>query len=186
MNGAKMKRIPDDVTVEGTKIYVKLGGMSMPLSDEMIKKYCGHLPKTEIRAQAMVDRYLKGKVLEFPDNMSFGGQRGKIKTLKGWRDGPQKRQERIDRRKRRESDLVKISIDVELEEDYDDGKISLALLKIEEVEKVKTVNERSIVFNLKKKGVTQEIFEEKIYPEIKEKLSSHVKRFKGHDFGDIH
>jgi len=168
-----MKRIPDDVMVDDTKISVKLGGMSMPLSDEMIKKYCGHLPKSEIRAQAMANR-LKGKVLEFSDNISFG-QPSK------W----DKKDERIARRKRRESDLVKISLDVELEEDYDDSRISLALLNIEHVEKVKTVNERTIVFQLKKKAVvTQKLFEEKIYPEIKKKLADYVAKFKGHDFGD--
>jgi hypothetical protein len=181
-----MKRIPDDITVDGTTIHVKFGDLNMPMSDEMIKKYNGgHLPKTEIRAKMMVKK-LRGKVLEFPNNISFGNRRDKIKTLKGWRDGPEKRDERIARRKRRESGLVKVSIDVELEEDYDDREISLALLQIEGVEKVKSVNERQLVFQLKKeKAMTQKIFEEKIYPEIKKKLTKHVAKFKGHDFGDI-
>lgn len=168
-----MRTIPNEVNADGLKIMVKLGGLNMPLSDEMVKKYCGSLPKTEKRAWAMARR-LRGKVLEFPNNISFG-------ELSPW----DKRDERIARRIRRESDEVKVSLDVELEEEYDDAKISLALLEIEEVEKVKSVGERGIVFNLKKTGVTQKRFAEEIYPLIKEKLKDYVKRFKGHDFGDI-
>lgn len=168
-----MRIIPNDINADGLKIYAKLGGLNMPLSEDMIKKYCGHLPKTEIRARAMANK-LRGRVLEFPENIGFGKETQ-------W----DKRQKRVERRKRREANLMKVIIKVEMEEDYDDSKVSLALLNIEEIKKVKSISKTAVTFELERKGVTQKIFEEKIYPEIKEKLP-YVKDngFQGHDFMD--
>lgn len=167
-----MRTIPTEIKSDGTKILAKIGGLNMPLSEDIIKKHCGHKPKTEMEAKVMARR-LKNRVLDFP-NISLG-------TESPW----DKRQKRIERRKRREANLMKVTIKVEMEEDYDDSKVSLALLNIEEIKKVKSISKNAVTFELERKGVTQKIFEEKIYPEIKEKLP-YVKDngFQGHDFMD--
>ena len=102
-----MEIIPDDISTNGTQIYAKFGSLNWPLDDNMVRRYCGHLPETDIRAWAMAKK-LKGKVLEFQNNISFGKE-SKL----------DKRKERIERRKRREAGIVKVTIKFVLEEGYD-------------------------------------------------------------------
>ena len=175
-----MRTIPTELKADGTKIFARLGGLNMPLSEETIKKHCGHQPKTEMEAKVMARR-LKGIWLEFP-NINTPQQR-KIKTLTGWRDNPDKVQERIEKRKRKERGVVKVTLQVKMESDYKDNEVGLALLKIEQIIKVQKISKTSLVFELKRVGVTQEIFEEKIYPQIKKDIP-YVKEFEGHDFAD--
>lgn len=172
-----MKARPTEVKADGLKIYARLGNVNMPLSEDMIKEHCGHLPKTEARAWAMAER-LKGKVLEFPDNISFG------KPTK-W----DKRQERIERRKRKERGVVKVTIKFILEDGYDKKtvirEIGTKLLTLDglKTNPIKDSSTTSAVLEFDRR-IKQGEFYEKIYPKIIELLEEEVKEFTGVNFAD--
>lgn len=126
-----MRTIPTEIKSDGTKILAKIGGLNMPLSEDVIKKHCGHKPKTDMEAKVMARR-LKGKVLDFP-NIN-------LRTESPW----DKRQKRIERRKRRERNVMKVNVGVKLDSEVVKSELFQKLLEIEGVKRVKKISDSSI------------------------------------------
>lgn len=182
-----MRTIPEELKADGLKIYAKISNLNMPLSEAMIKKLCGHLPRSEMEAKIMARR-LKGRWLEFP-NINLGQQRRKMKTLTGWRDHPDKRQARIERRERRERGVTKVTIKFILEDGYEKKmiihKIGMKLLTLDglKTNPIKDSSTTQAILEFDNK-IKQPEFYEKIYPMIIELLDEEVKEFTGVNFAD--
>lgn len=159
-----MKTIPTEIKAEGTKIYARLGGLNMPLSEEIIKKHCGHQPKSEMEAKVMAIR-LKGKMLDFP-NINPRKQKRKIKTWSGNRDNPEYRKERIERRKRRERNIMKVNVGVKLDSEVVKSELFQKLLEIDGVKRVKKISDSSIELETERKLENKTIGQKEVNEKI--------------------
>lgn len=161
--------MPTEIKADGMKIIANLNDFSMPLSEDLIKKHCGHMPKSNAEAWAMARR-LRNRVLNFP-NINIG--KGTI-----W----DKRQSRIERRKRREAGVMKINIGVEIDSDIKKHELCEKLLTIEGIKKIKKVSDNSIEVEIDKK-LNQKKAIETVVKNLEEDFEE-IKSVKSVDFQD--
>lgn len=164
-----MKITPKEVKADGLKLFAEINGMQMPLSDDMMKHYCGHLPKSEMEAKVMARR-LKGKRLDFP-NINMGSETKQ-----------DKREERIARRKRRERNVMKVNLGVKLDDDVKKHELSAKLMEIEGVKKVKKISDSGIELEIERK-MSQKDINEKIVKLLEEDYEG-IKELSSIDYHD--